>query len=94
MYVANARFIFSVSDIETPVASILNPPVTANGTSKSLHAHGETADVVADFIGGSAIAHAMMYDQADGFQAGPLVDARQTLWCGQLNVGSRFRPKT
>ena len=79
MFVTDAGFVFTVSDIETPVTGILNSPVTANGASKAFDADRETADVVADFVGGSAIAHAMMDHQADRLQAGPLVEARQAL---------------
>ena len=41
------------------MAGILDAPVAANCTSRSLHADREGADVVADFIGGSSITHAM-----------------------------------
>ena len=57
------------------MAGILAAPVTANCTSRSFHADREAADVVADFIGGSSITHAMTDHQADGLQAGPLVEA-------------------
>ena len=72
------------------MAGIFNSPLTANGASKAFDADTETADVVADFIGGSAIAHAMMDHQTDGLQTGPLVEARQALRSRQLNVGSCF----
>ena len=64
--------------------------MTANGASKAFYADRETADVVADFIGGSAIAHAMVDHQADGLQTCSLVEARQTWRSRQLNVGSCF----
>ena len=90
VFVADAGLVFSISDIETPVAGVLNAPVTANGTCKAFHTDRQAAQAIANFIGDLTIAHTMKDHQTDGFQAGPLVETRQVLGGRQLNVRSRF----
>src|SRR5439155_16594081 len=47
--IPNARLILAIGDIQTPVTTIFNPPMTADRVGESLHAHRKTANVVADF---------------------------------------------
>src|SRR4051812_17464157 len=44
--VPDAGFILAVRDVETPVAAILDAPMTPDGVRESLHAHPEAADVI------------------------------------------------
>ena len=46
--VANPRFVLAVRHVQTPVTTILDPPMTPHRMRKQLRAHVQTADVMAN----------------------------------------------
>src|SRR5512135_3220837 len=48
VFILNARLVLAIGDIETPVTAIFNAPMTADGVGEALHAHPQTADVIAN----------------------------------------------
>ena len=46
--IPDARLILAIGDIQTPVTTIFNAPMTADRVGEPLHVHRQTADVVAD----------------------------------------------
>src|SRR5208337_175841 len=45
---SDPRLVLAKDHIENPMAGVFDTPVTPNGFGEQLHAHGQTADVVAD----------------------------------------------
>src|SRR5260370_7867772 len=43
---SDARFVFAVDHIQTPMTAILDPPMTADRTRELLYAHPPAADVI------------------------------------------------
>ena len=46
--IPNARLILAIGEIETPMTTVFNTPMTADRVGESLHAHRKTADVIAN----------------------------------------------
>src|SRR5262249_32751749 len=90
MLIANARFILAISNIETPVTGVLDAPVTANGVGETLHAHCETANVIANLDSLFSVPGALRYHHADRLQSFPQFKPGYGLWHRQLNVASRL----
>src|SRR5215471_14557423 len=86
MLLPKERFILAIGDVETPVAGILNAPMAPDGVREALHAHRETADVIANLHRLLPIANAPRLHHADRFQTLPEFPLRQALRYRHLNV--------
>src|SRR5436189_2159690 len=86
--IPNPRFVLTIGDIEAPVTAILDPPMIADGVGESLHAHRETADVVADFDRLLPLTKAAGRHHPDRLQPLPLRESRQALRGRELEIRS------
>src|SRR4051794_418557 len=64
---------------ETPVAAVLDAPMTTDGVGEPLHAHPEAADVRADLGRLIPVADALGHHHPDRLQARPRLQPRQAL---------------
>src|SRR5262245_17088228 len=90
LLVPNPRLILAVDDVQTPMTTILDTPVTPHGMCEPLHAHFQTADVIANLDRLFAIANGLRHHHADRFQTRPQLKTGQTLRRRQLKVTARL----
>jgi hypothetical protein len=90
VFILNARLILTIGDIETPVTAIFNAPMTADGVGESLHAHRETADVIANRNRLFPVAKTRGHHHANRLQTFPQFEPRQAPRHRHLNVASRL----
>src|SRR4051812_20205427 len=72
------------------MTTILDTPVTADGVGEALHAHFQTAEVLARLKGLLAIANAVRHHPADRLQTFPQPKARRARRRRQLGVATRL----
>ena len=53
--IAGAALVFAEGHVEGPMASVLDPPMTASGFREQLHVAFQAADRTLDFIGLDAV---------------------------------------
>ena len=83
-------FILTIGEIETPVTTIFNPPMTANRIGESLHTHRETADGIANLNRLFPVAKALRHHHANRLQTCPQFEPRQAPRHRHLNGASRL----
>src|SRR5260370_26758907 len=86
MLIPNPRLVLGKDEVEAPMTSVLNGPVTANGTSELLHAYRQTADVIAFLHRLFAVAPTHRHHQANRFQTLPQFEVRQSVRHRHLDV--------
>src|SRR5512135_1571664 len=74
--IANPRFILPIGDVEAPVTRILNAPMAADRVREPLHAHPETADVIANLDRLLPIGDALGHHHADRIDFRPTHNSR------------------
>src|SRR5690606_20485457 len=77
--VADAGFVLAVSDVEGPMAGILDAPVSTHGAGELLNAHPQAADEEPPLRRLLAVAVAGQEHHSDGLQSLPVAQARQVL---------------
>ena len=90
VFILNARLILTIGEIETPVTTIFNPPMTANRIGESLHTHRETADGIANLNRLFPVAKALRHHHANRLQTFPQFEPRQAPRHRHLNGASRL----
>ena len=90
VFILDAGFILSIGEIETPVTTIFNPPMTANRIGESLHTHCETADGIANLNRLFPVAKALRHHHANRLQTCPQFEPRQAPRHRHLNGASRL----
>src|SRR6266496_6372325 len=90
VFILNARLILTIGEIETPVTTIFNAPMTADSSGESLHAHRKTADVIANLNRLFPVAKALRHHHANRLQTFPQFEPRQVLRHRHLNGASRL----
>ena len=74
------------------MTTVLDSPVTTNRVGKLFHLDGQTADEVTHLGGLFAIADGPEKGNPDREQSLPVIEPRQALRSGHLNIGSALDP--
>ena len=89
-FVSDPRLVLAIRHIENPMAGVFDTPVTPDGSGELLHAHGQTADVVADLDGLFPVTNAQRRHHPDRLQPLPEREPWQALGGRDLEIGSRL----
>lgn len=87
MPVADPGLVFTIRDVQAPVAGVFDAPMTAHGSSELLHSQFLAADVITCFNGFCSVSQAATDHHADRSQPFPVAQAWQVGRGRQLDVG-------